>query len=65
MEYQRTELTEWFDKQGRVTKRRLRNDRFHVSAWELNKLCNSLVRISDGAAKALVASSQRNHYLLK
>ena len=65
MEYQRTELTEWYDKTGRARKRRLRNDKFILSAWELNKLCDSLVRISDGAAKALVASIQRNHYLLK
>jgi hypothetical protein len=30
MEYQRTELTEWYDKDGRVRKRRLRLDSFHV-----------------------------------
>ncbi len=65
MEYQRRELAEWYDKDGRVRKRRLRLDSFHVSAWELNKVCNSLVRISDGAAKAFVATSSRNLYLLK
>ena len=65
MEYERRELTEWYDKDGRVRKRRLRYDRFHVSAWELNKVCDSLVRISDGAAKAVVASSQRDPYLLE
>ncbi|MGO9116926.1 MAG: hypothetical protein ACLQPD_04865 [Desulfomonilaceae bacterium] len=65
MEYRRTELTEWYDKEGRVTKRRLRQDRFVLPAGELNKLCDSLVRISDGAAKAVVASSQRNPYLLE
>jgi len=65
MEYERRELTEWYDEAGRVRKRRLRHDRFHVSAWELNKVCDSLVRISDGAAKAFVASSQRNPYLLE
>jgi hypothetical protein len=65
MEYQRTELTEWYDKEGRVKKRRLRKDGFVLSAWELNKVCNSLVRISDGAAKAIVASSQGNPYVLK
>ena len=65
MEYERREFTEWYDQQGGVIKQRLRHDRFYLSAWELNKLCDSLVRISDGAAKALVASSQRNHYLLK
>jgi hypothetical protein len=65
MEYQRTELTEWYDKEGRVRKRRLRKDGFVLSAWELNKVCNSLVRISDGATKAIVASSQGNRYLAK
>ncbi len=65
MEYERTELTEWYGEDGRVIKRRLRNDRFVLSAGELNKVCDSLVRISDGAAKAIVASSQGNHYLLK
>ncbi len=65
MEYRRTELIEWYDKEGRVRKRSIREDRFVLSAWELNKVCNSLVRISDGAAKAIVASSQGNRYLLK
>lgn len=65
MEYERVELTEWYDVQGRVRKRRLRKDRFVLSAWELNKVCNSVVRISDGAARAIVASSQGNRYLLK
>jgi hypothetical protein len=65
MEYQSRELTEWYNEQGQVKKRRLRNDKFVLSAWELNKVCNSLVRISDGAARAIVASSRGNHYLLK
>ncbi len=38
---------EWRDKDRRVRKGRLRNDKFVLSAWELNKLYNSLVRISD------------------
>ena len=61
MEYRRTERTEWYDKEGRVRKRSLREDRFVLSAWELNTICNSLVRISDNAARAI----PRNHYLLK
>ena len=61
MEYQRTELTEWYGKDGSVKKRRLRQDRFYVSAWELNKVRNSLVRISDNS----VSGIPRNHYLLK
>ena len=61
MEYRRTEFTEWHDKEGRVRKRRLRNDRFYLSSWELNKVCSSLVRISDNAVRAI----PRNHYLLK
>jgi hypothetical protein len=65
MEYRRTQLTEWYDKEGRVRKRSIREDRFVLSALELNKVCDSLVRISDGAAKAFVASSQRNQFLLK
>jgi hypothetical protein len=65
MEYERRELTEWYDKQGRVRKRRLRQDKFVLSPWELNSVCNSLVRISDSASKAIVASSQGNRYLLK
>jgi hypothetical protein len=65
MEYERVELTEWYDVQGRVRKRRVRHDRFVLSAWELNKVCNSLVRISDCTAKAIVASSRGNHYVLK
>ena len=36
MEYRRTELTEWYDKEGRVRKRRIRQDRFVLSPWELN-----------------------------
>ncbi len=65
MEYSRTELTEWYDKEGRVRKRRLRQDGFVISAWELNTMCNSLVRISGGATKAIVAGNQRNRYLLE
>lgn len=65
MEYLRTELTEWYDEHGRVRRRRIRQDRFVLSAWELNKACDSLVRISDGATNAIVASSQGNHYLSK
>ncbi|MGO9122275.1 MAG: hypothetical protein ACLQPD_32265 [Desulfomonilaceae bacterium] len=65
MEYRRTELTDWYDKQGRVRKCRIREDKFVLSAWELNKVCDSLVKISDGAVKAFVASSQRNPYLLE
>jgi|GEM_PF-4948675 len=65
MEYRRTELTEWYDNEGRVRKRRLRQDRFVISAGELNTICNSLVTISDSASKAIVASSQGNRYLLK
>ena len=61
MEYERRELTEWYDEAGRVRKRALRHDKFILSAWELNKICNSLVRISDGAATAI----PRNYYLLK
>ena len=65
MEYERRELTEWYDQEGRVTRRRLRHDRFYLSAWELNKVCDSLVRISHGAAKAFVTSSRGNRHLLK
>ena len=65
MEYQRTELTEWYDKKGRVRKRRLRQDKFVLSAGELNTICNSLVRISDGATKAIVASNVGSRYLPK
>jgi hypothetical protein len=65
MEYQRTELTEWYDQQGRVRKRRLRQDKFVISAGELNTICNSLVRISDNASKAIVASNVGNRYLPK
>jgi hypothetical protein len=65
MEYRRTEFTEWYDKEGRVRKRSIREERFVLSPWELNKVCDSLVRISDGAAKAIVASNHGNHYLLK
>lgn len=65
MEYERVELTEWYDAQGQVRKRRVRHDRFVLSAWELNKVCSSLVRISDCTAKAIVASGQGNYYVLK
>jgi len=65
MEYQRIEVTEWYDKEGRVRKRRLRHERFVLSLWELNQVCNSLVKISDGASRAIVAASRRNPYLLK
>jgi hypothetical protein len=61
MEYRRTELTEWYDKDGRVRKRRLRQDRFYLSAWELHKACDSLVKISGNAARSI----PRNRYLLK
>jgi len=61
MEYRRTELTEWYDKEGRVRKRSIREDRFYLSAWELNEVFNSLVRISNNAVRAI----PRNHYLLK
>ena len=61
MEYRRTELTEWYEKEGRVRKRSIREDRFVLSSWELNKICNSLVRISDNAARAI----PRYHHLLK
>ena len=61
MEYRRTEFTEWYDRAGRVRKRSIREDRFYLSAWELNRLCNSLVRISDKAARAI----PRNHHRLK
>jgi hypothetical protein len=64
MEYRRTELTEWYDKQGRVRKRSIREDRLVLSSWELNRVCNSLAKISDGASRAIVASSG-NHYLPK
>jgi len=59
MEYRRTEFTEWYDKEGRMRKRSIREDRFVLSSWELNKICNSLVRISDNAVRAI----PRNHYL--
>jgi hypothetical protein len=65
MEYRRTELTEWYDKEGRVRKRRIREDKFVLSPWELNTMCSYLVKISDSASKAIVASSQGNRYLLK
>ncbi|MGO9121258.1 MAG: hypothetical protein ACLQPD_27060 [Desulfomonilaceae bacterium] len=65
MQYQRIELTEWYDKEGRVRKRRLRRDGFVISPSELSMICNSLVRISDGTTKAIVASSQGNRYLPK
>ena len=65
MEYRRTELTEWYDKDGRVRKRRIRQDRFVLSPWELNTMCNSLVRISDSASKAIVASNVGSRYLPK
>jgi hypothetical protein len=65
MEYERRELTEWYDEAGRVRKRRLRNDRFYLSAWELHKVCDSLVKISDGAAKAFVVSNVGSRYLPK
>ena len=61
MEYEKRELTEWFDKEGRVRKRSIREDRFVLSSWELNKICNSLIRISDNVTRAI----PRNHYLLK
>ena len=61
MEYRRTELNEWFDWKGRVIKRKLRHDRFYLSPYELHKVCNSLVRISDNAVRAI----PRHHYLLK
>ncbi len=61
MEYRRTELTEWYRKDGQVRKRSIREDRFYLSAWELNKICNSLVRISDTGTRAVL----RNNYLLK
>jgi len=65
MEYERKEITEWYDTVGRVRKRSVRHDRFYLSSWELNKVCNSLVRISGFTAKAIVASSQSNPYRLK
>jgi hypothetical protein len=65
MEYERRELTEWYDEDGRVRKRRLRYDKFRVSPWELNAMCNSLVRISDSASKAIVASNVGSRYLPK
>ena len=65
MEYERRELTEWYDKTGRVRKRRLRQDKFHVSAWELNKVCDSLVKSLMVLQRAIVATSQRNPYLLE
>ncbi|MGO9120966.1 MAG: hypothetical protein ACLQPD_25570 [Desulfomonilaceae bacterium] len=65
MEYERTELTEWYDRQGRVRKRRIRQDRFVLSPWELNTMCNSLVKISDSASKAIVASNVGSRYLPK
>ncbi len=64
MEYRRTELTEWYDKQGRVRKRSIREDRLVISAWELNKVCNSLVKISDGASRAVIDSAG-NRYQIK
>lgn len=65
MEYHKTELTEWYDKEGRVRKRRLRQDQFVLSPGELNMICNSLVKISDSGSKAIVASAQGNRYLLE
>ena len=65
MEYRQTELTEWFDKKGRVIKRRFRQHRFYISPYELHKVCNTAIRITDRAARAIVASSRGNRYLLK
>jgi len=61
MEFRRTELTEWYGQDGQVRKRRLKQDRFYISPWEVNKVCNSLVRITDNAVRAI----PRNQCLLK